>query len=63
MGGIADTIYYNGTILTMNDNEKTVEAVAVAGDTIAAVGSLENVKKYADANTRYVDLKGKRLMP
>lgn len=63
MGGIADTIYYNGTILTMNDSEKTVEAVAVAGDTIAAVGSFENVKKYADANTRYVDLKGKTLMP
>lgn len=63
MSKFADTLYYNGTIITMNDKEKFVEAVAVSADTILAVGNLAQVETFADEKTNYVDLKGKTLLP
>jgi len=35
----ADTIYHNGTILTINDAQPTAEAVAVKDGRIIAVGT------------------------
>lgn len=63
MNRFADTIYHNGIIITMNDKSKFVEAVAVAADTILAVGDLSYVKTFADDKTRFLDLKGKTLLP
>lgn len=63
MQRFADTIYHNGTILTMNDEQKSAQAVAVAEDTILAVGDFDEVKKFAGTNTQYIDLKGKTMMP
>lgn len=63
MNRFADTIYHNGTIITMNDKSKFVEAVAVLADTILAVGDLNYVKTFADEKTRFLDLKGKTLLP
>ena len=59
----ADTVYYNGSILTMNDEQKFAEAVAVHDETIMAVGDLQQVKQYADNHTKYFDLQGKTLLP
>lgn len=55
-------IYTGGDIITMDENYKNPEAIAVEGGKIAAVGSLEEIKaKCADAET--VNLDGKTLIP
>lgn len=63
---LVDTIYLNGKIVTMNealDSTNTVEAVAVSGDKITAVGSADDIKKMANSETRVVDLKGGTMFP
>lgn len=62
-GTPADTIYRNGTVLTMVDDRRQAEAVAVVGGSILAVGSEADVMATKGANTVVVDLAGKTLMP
>ncbi|MFN8467549.1 MAG: amidohydrolase, partial [Caldilineaceae bacterium] len=59
----ADVIYYGGPIITMVDNRREVEAIAVAGGRIIATGEKEYVMRTKTAATRLVDLGGKTLMP
>ena len=59
----ADIIYLNGNIYTVNDNFDVAEAFAVKEDRFIAVGSNEEIKKYADADTEIIDLKGKTVIP
>lgn len=59
----ADTIYHNGTIITMTGEEDRVEAVAVSGETIIAAGTLEDVKKTAGDKTVFEDLEGNAMLP
>lgn len=58
-----DVIYVNGTVITMDGSSRTVEAVSVKGDKIAAVGSNADIRKSAGPSTRVVDLKDKVLIP
>lgn len=60
---IADTIYFGGPILTMDDAVPRVEAVAVQDGTIIGVGSLQEVDEYKAAATRLVDLEGHAMLP
>ncbi|MDG2003890.1 MAG: amidohydrolase [Novosphingobium sp.] len=58
------TVYTGGTILTMRgDKPELVEAVAVRGGTILAVGSREAVEREAGRKARHVDLAGKAMLP
>jgi predicted amidohydrolase YtcJ len=60
----ADTIYVGGTIVTVNDAQPKVEAVAVKDGKILAVGAradVENANK--GAQTKIVDLAGKTMTP
>jgi predicted amidohydrolase YtcJ len=59
----AETIYFGGPILTMNDAQPRAEAVAVAGGKIIAVGSLEEVSTLKGPDTVMVDLGGRTLVP
>ncbi|KFE64376.1 putative metal-dependent hydrolase with the TIM-barrel fold protein [Hyalangium minutum] len=59
----ADRIYRGGTILTMNDAQPQVEALAVQGERILAVGSWEELQGLVGESTEVVDLKGRTLMP
>ena len=59
----ADVIYYGGPIVTMVDNRREVEAVAVAGGRIIAAGKKKYVMRTKTAATELVDLGGKTLMP
>jgi predicted amidohydrolase YtcJ len=59
----ADLVLVNGKIWTVNDRQPEVEAVAVLGNRIAAVGSTEEVRKWIGANTKVIDLQGKRVTP
>lgn len=59
----ADTIFLGGDIVTVDDDNPTVEALAVSGEKILAVGSRDEVLRLKGAQTEIVDLEGKTLMP
>jgi predicted amidohydrolase YtcJ len=59
----ADLVLVNGKIWTVNDKQAEIEAVAVLGNRIAAIGSTEEIRKWIGVNTRVVDLQGKRGTP
>ncbi len=56
-------LFYNGTIITVDEKNPRVEAVLVSGETIQYAGTLAGVEKVAPENTRKIDLKGKTLIP
>ncbi|MDH3595291.1 MAG: amidohydrolase [Rhodospirillales bacterium] len=59
----ADTVFSNGTILTMDASDSVAEAVAVAGGRILAVGPWTEIEPLADQGTRRVDLAGRTMIP
>ena len=61
--GNADTILYNGKILTVDSQFSVAEAVAVSGDRILAVGKNEKVLELAGPDMLQIDLKGKTVTP
>jgi len=60
---VADVIYYNGQILTMESNLPTAEAIAMLGDKILAVGSEAEVMAYKGGTTTLVDMGGLTATP
>jgi predicted amidohydrolase YtcJ len=60
---VADVVFRGGTVITVDPQERLAEAVAVAGNRIAAVGSEQEVNRLVGARTRVVDLKGRALVP
>ncbi|GAB2728587.1 amidohydrolase [Halomonas garicola] len=58
-----DQIYYGGNIVTMNEKNLFVEAVAVEGDRITHVGRLADIKPLTDDGTERIDLEGKTMLP
>src|SRR5579872_802211 len=58
-----DLIVHHGKIITVDADFKIVEAMAIKGDRIVAVGSNDTVLALAGANTRLVDLHGKTVLP
>jgi predicted amidohydrolase YtcJ len=60
---VADTIYSGGPILTMDDAQPKVEALAVKSGRILALGALADVLKFKGDSTRMVDLGGRTLLP
>jgi predicted amidohydrolase YtcJ len=59
----ADTIYYNGKIITMWDAQPIVEAMAIRGNRFLRIGSTQEVLKLAGASTRMIDLRGRCVVP
>lgn len=59
----AEKIFRGGTILTMDDARRQVEAVAIAGGRILAAGSEAEVMQTRNDTTVIVDLDGNTLMP
>ena len=59
----ADLVLLDCTVLTMNPNQPTAEAVAIKGDKITKVGSTSNVSKTIGEKTKILDLKGKTVIP
>jgi len=60
----ADTIYYGGDIVTVNDAQPNVGALAVKDGKILMVGTLAELEKFhKGATTHMVDLAGKTLLP
>ena len=59
----ADIIFYNGVILTMNDDQPQEQAIAIKGEKILAVGNDVDILALQGPQTRVVDLAGRTLMP
>ncbi len=57
-----DLVYFNGTILTMEDGD-IATAIAIKDEFIHAVGSDEVILELVDTETITIDLEGRTLMP
>ena len=60
---VADTVLFNGKVLTVDQQFSTRSAVAVREGRIMAVGSDADVRKLAGPSTRTVDLQGRTVIP
>lgn len=60
---VADLIFQNGTIYTMDESQATVEAVAVKNGNISFVGSKEEAAAFKGETTEVVDLRGQIMIP
>lgn len=59
----ADIVFIGGDVVTVDASYGTVEALAVSGSTIAAVGSSTDIERYIGPNTEIIDLDGRMLGP
>src|SRR5271154_487486 len=60
----ADSIYFGGPIVTVNDAQPNAEAVAVKDGKILVVGTRADIEKnHKGATTQMIDLGGKTLVP
>lgn len=60
---VADTIYKNGRIYTVNESQPWAEAVAINGGKFVTVGSAADVDAVNGGETVVVDLGGQFVMP
>jgi predicted amidohydrolase YtcJ len=63
MSGSIDLILYNGHIVTVDENFSETQALAIAGDKLAAVGRDEEIVKLGSKSTRMIDLRGATVLP
>jgi len=57
------TLYVGGPIVTLDADDRVVEALGVEGDRIGFVGSEAEGRRWADGRARVVDLGGSALLP
>lgn len=60
---MADYVFKNGAVHTIESGNPKAEAVAVTGKKISYVGDNKGVEAYIGKNTQVIDLKGKMLLP
>ena len=63
MGIIADKVYKNGVIYTMDDRDSVATTIAIKGDTIIYVGDEDGVCDFVNGKTIVIDLEGKMVTP
>ncbi|MGY3846914.1 amidohydrolase [Streptomyces sp. NRRL F-5193] len=63
MGTYADLVFVGGRVVTVDAEFSVVEALAVTGSVISAVGTREDVAALIGPGTRVVDLEGATLLP
>ena len=62
--GPADIVFHGGDIFTLDDKNPQVEALAVKGEVILAIGNYADIEsKIQSGHTKVIDLKGKTLLP
>jgi predicted amidohydrolase YtcJ len=59
----ADLVLRGGKIVTVDETRPSAEAMAINGDTIAAVGSEAEIQPYIGPATKVIDLKGALAVP
>ncbi len=60
---LADLIFINGKVITMDNTFAIASAIAIKGSHILAVGSNKEVTALAGVNTKIIDLAGKSVIP
>lgn len=60
---VADAIYINAAVITVNDDQPTAESVAVKDGKILAVGDRRTVEALKGSTTQIFDLQGKTMVP
>ena len=58
-----DRVLVNGKILTVDADFSIVQAIAISGERILAVGSSEDIRGLAGADTVVTDLRGRTVIP
>lgn len=56
-------LYFNGNVITVNNKEEVVQAVAIEDDKIIKVGTNEEILSLKDNDTEVIDLEGKTMLP
>ena len=59
----ADMVLINGKVVTVETAQPEAQAIAIAGDKIAAIGSTADIKRHVGPNTQVIDLKGQLVIP
>jgi len=59
----ADTVLFNGKILTVDRDFSVREAIAIAHGRVLATGTTADMKKLADDKTGLIDLGGRTIIP
>jgi predicted amidohydrolase YtcJ len=59
----ASMVLLNGKIVTVETAQPEAEAIAIAGDKIAAIGSTADIKRHVGPSTQVIDLKGQLVIP
>ena len=59
----ADMVLQNGKIVTVDDSNPEVEALAIRGDSIVALGTNDEIASYVGPGTEVIDLEGKLVTP
>ena len=59
----ADLVLLNGKIVTMEDDYPEVEAIAIRGKHILAIGTEQEIKHYITDRTDIIDLQGQLAIP
>jgi predicted amidohydrolase YtcJ len=62
-GAAPDLVLHNGKISTVDENDSTVEAVAIRDGEIVATGRSGSVRGLARGSTEVVNLRGRRVLP
>lgn len=60
---VADIVFVNGTIITVDSTDRVAQAVAVKGDRILAVGTTAAIDSLAGPSTPRIDLSGLTMTP
>src|SRR5262245_1510003 len=60
---VADTIFTNGNVYTVDSRQPRAEAIAVKAGKVLFVGSNTETNGYRGAATKVVDLKGATVVP
>ena len=59
----SDTVLTNGHIYTANPKQAWVQAIAITGDKIDAVGGVDEIARHKAAATKVIDLGGRTVIP
>ena len=59
----ADIILINGKIITVDDQFRTVQALAIQGGRIVATGGNDEIQKLKGPATRLIDVQGRTVIP
>jgi hypothetical protein len=59
----ATMVLVNGKIVTLEETQPQVEALAIGGNRIAAMGATADIKRHIGARTQVIDLQGRLVIP